>query len=69
MVAQVEVVLARKAEGRPITPEEYNLLGRFVNKVETGAEDQRQAEVDKAARPDCRSPRKESPNRLRHPAG
>ncbi|MBN2044279.1 MAG: transcription termination/antitermination protein NusA [Anaerolineales bacterium] len=46
MVAQVEVVMARKAEGRPITPEEYNLLGRFVNKVETGAEDQRQAEVE-----------------------
>ncbi len=46
MIAQVEVVMARKAEGRPITPEEYNLLGRFVNKVETGAEDQRQAEAD-----------------------
>ena len=46
MIAQVETILARKEEGRPITPEEYQLLGRFVNKVETGVEDQRQAEME-----------------------
>jgi len=45
-IQQVEGILARKEEGRPITPEEYQLLGRFVNKVETGVEDQRQAELD-----------------------
>ncbi|MBI3158718.1 MAG: transcription termination/antitermination protein NusA [Chloroflexi bacterium] len=43
---QVESILAKKAEGRPITPEEYSLLGRFVNQVETGAADRRQAEVE-----------------------
>jgi N utilization substance protein A len=46
MVQQIEVVLARKEEGRPITPEDYQLMGRFVNKIETGVEDQRQAEVE-----------------------
>jgi len=45
-IQQVEGILVRKEEGRPITPEEYQLLGRFVNKVETGVEDQRQAELD-----------------------
>ena len=46
MVQQVEGVLAKKAEGRPVTPEEYQLLSRFVNRVETGVEDRRQAEID-----------------------
>ena len=46
MVQHVEAVLAKKAEGRPVTPEEYQLLARFVNRVETGAEDRRQAELD-----------------------
>ncbi len=46
LIQQVEGILARKEEGRPITPEDYQLLGRFVNKVETGVEDQRQAELE-----------------------
>ena len=46
MIQQVESILARKQEGRPITPEEYQVLGRFVNTVETGVEDQRQAELE-----------------------
>ncbi len=46
LISQVETILARKEEGRPITPEEYQTLGRFVNKVETGVEDQRQAEME-----------------------
>jgi len=33
-MSQVEDVLARKAEGRPITPEEYTLLTQFVDRVE-----------------------------------
>lgn len=44
--AQVEVVLEKKQEGRPITPEEYTLLGNFVNRVELGAEDRRLAEAE-----------------------
>lgn len=57
MIQQVEAVLARKTEGRPITPEEYQLLGRFVNRVETGVEDRRQAEIEaqKAAELEARS--------------
>lgn len=43
---QIEAILAKKAEGRPIPPEEYQLLGRFVNQVEHGAVDRRQAELE-----------------------
>jgi N utilization substance protein A len=43
---QVEAVLAKKAEGRPITPEEYTVLGRFVDRVERGAQFRREAELD-----------------------
>jgi N utilization substance protein A len=45
-VQHVEAVLVKKSEGRPVTPEEYQLLARFVNRVETGAEDRRQAELE-----------------------
>lgn len=31
---QMEEILAKKAEGRPITPEEYTLIGQFVDRVE-----------------------------------
>lgn len=31
---QIEEILGKKAEGRPITPEEYTLLGQFVDRVE-----------------------------------
>ena len=30
----IEVILTKKAEGRPITPEEYTQLGQFVDRVE-----------------------------------
>ncbi len=33
-VPQIEEVLAKKAENRPVTPEEYALLGQFVDRVE-----------------------------------
>jgi N utilization substance protein A len=45
-IQQVEAVLVKKGEGRPITPEEYQLLSRFVNRVELGAVDRRHAELD-----------------------
>ncbi len=31
---QIEEILAKKAENRPITPEEYTVLGQFVDRVE-----------------------------------
>ena len=40
----VEAVLAKKAEGRPVTPEEYQILGQFVDRVERGLIRQRQTE-------------------------
>jgi N utilization substance protein A len=40
VVPQVEIVLAKKAEGRPVTPEEYQLLGQFVDRIEKGIIDQ-----------------------------
>ncbi|TAK14329.1 MAG: transcription termination/antitermination protein NusA [Anaerolineae bacterium] len=45
-VPLVEAVLAKKSEGRPIAPEEYTQLGRFVTQIETGASDRRQAELE-----------------------
>ncbi len=35
VLVQVENVLAKKAENRPVTPEEYQILNRFVQRVET----------------------------------
>jgi N utilization substance protein A len=43
-IPQIEIILQKKSEGRPITPEEYNLMGRFINSVESGAEEIRAAE-------------------------
>lgn len=37
MIPQIEEILAKKEENRPISPEEYNLLARFVDQVEKGA--------------------------------
>lgn len=41
---QIEAILAKKAEGRPVTPEEYQVLSQFVDRVERGLIRQRQAE-------------------------
>jgi N utilization substance protein A len=43
---QLEAALAKKAEGRPLTPEEYSLLSRFVDRLERGAQSQREAVLD-----------------------
>src|SRR3990170_3235350 len=45
-IPQIQEILAKKAEGRPITPEEYTVLGRFVDRVERGAQYRREAELD-----------------------
>jgi N utilization substance protein A len=34
LMPQVEEILAKKAENRPVTPEEYTTLGQFVERVE-----------------------------------
>jgi N utilization substance protein A len=53
---QIEGVLAKKAEGRPVTPEEYQVLSQFVDRVERGIIRQRagikmaEDEQEKAAR-------------------
>ena len=44
IVPQVEAILAKKAEGRPVTPEEYQVLGQFVDRVERFMIRQRQVE-------------------------
>lgn len=44
VMPQVEAILAKKAEGRPVTPEEYSLLSQFVDRVEREVISQRQAE-------------------------
>lgn len=43
-MVQVEAILAKKTEGRPVTPEEYHLLTQFVDRVERGVIRQRQTE-------------------------
>ena len=44
LFTQIESILTKKSEGRPITPEEYTLLSQFVDRVERGIINQRQAE-------------------------
>lgn len=44
ILPQVEVILAKKAEGRPVTPEEYAVLNQLVDRVERGIIQKFQAE-------------------------
>jgi N utilization substance protein A len=46
ILPQVDAILIKKSEGRPVTPEEYHLLTQFVDRVERGLMRQRQEEVD-----------------------
>jgi transcription termination/antitermination protein NusA len=56
VMPQVEAILAKKAEGRAVTPEEYQTLAHFVDRIEKGLLRRRQAEFkekeerEKAAR-------------------
>jgi len=45
IIPQVETILAKKAEGRAVTPEEYHLITQFVDRVERGLIRQRESEV------------------------
>jgi transcription termination/antitermination protein NusA len=44
VMAQVEGILAKKAEGRPVMPEEYQTLSQFVDRIERGLIRQREKE-------------------------
>lgn len=44
VIPQIEQTLAKKAEGRPITPEEYQLMSKFVDRIERGLRQQRDLE-------------------------
>lgn len=44
-VPAIEAILAKKSEGRPVTPEEYHLLTQFVDRVERGLIRQRESEL------------------------
>jgi N utilization substance protein A len=46
LVPQIEATLAKKEEGRPITPEEYQVMGKFVDQIERGASMRYQAELE-----------------------
>ena len=52
-IPAVEEVLAKKAENRPITPEEFTMLSQFVDRVERRTiqikEDAARAEEEKTA--------------------
>jgi N utilization substance protein A len=43
-IPRVDIILGKKAEGRPITPEEYQFLSQFVDRVERGLIHRRTAE-------------------------
>jgi len=42
VIPQVEVILGKKGEGRPITPEEYQTINKFIDRVESGVIGKRQ---------------------------
>ena len=44
IIPQVEHILAKKTEGRPVTPEEYQALVQFVDRVERGITRRREAD-------------------------
>lgn len=43
-IPQIEYILGKKSEGRPVTPEEYSVLTQFVDRIERGLIRQRQSE-------------------------
>jgi N utilization substance protein A len=53
IVSQIEAILVKKDEGRPITPEEYSVLSQFVDRIERGVismhQAERMAELDQRA--------------------
>jgi transcription termination/antitermination protein NusA len=58
ILPQIEAILAKKSEGRPVTPEEYNMLSQLVDRVERGIIQQRQ--VDRKVEKDRREAAREA---------
>lgn len=56
-IPRVELILGKKAEGRPITPEEYQFMSQFVDRVERGLIHRRTAEklADEERRKEARA--------------
>jgi N utilization substance protein A len=52
-IARMQELMSRKAEGRPLTPEEYDFIAKFVDRVEkkatTKTAEQKKAEEDRYA--------------------
>jgi len=46
IIPQIEAILAKKAEGRPITPEEYKSVSKFVDRVERGFQEKLRKEYE-----------------------
>jgi N utilization substance protein A len=44
IIPQIESILAKKTESRPVTPEEYSVLTQFVDRIERGVLRQHQTE-------------------------
>ena len=44
IINQIEAILVKKDEGRPVTPEEYSILSQFVDRIEHGIIDMHQVE-------------------------
>ncbi|HEX2980467.1 MAG TPA: transcription termination factor NusA [Anaerolineaceae bacterium] len=57
LISQVEAALTKKAEGRPLTPEEYDSLNQFVDRIERRSANKRQAEkkAEETRRQEARS--------------
>lgn len=43
-LSQIEAILIKKDEGRPVTPEEYSVLSQFIDRIERGIIDLHQTE-------------------------
>jgi N utilization substance protein A len=43
-INQIEAILIKKGEGRPVTPEEYSVLSKFVDRIERGIIEMHQSE-------------------------
>ena len=50
IMEEIEAVLAKKAEGRLLAPEEYRLLSSFVDRIERGVMEQRAEALSEEAR-------------------
>ena len=69
IIPQVQEALAKKAENRPVTPEEYSLIGQFVDRVERRTTQIKEEAVRRGRAAPCHGPRRGSRDGLYHAAG